>query len=178
MRRSWRKIKGVGFLVWHAKHYLIHVLLGLIWAWFLREVWREFTIKWIVMAVAGSIAPDLDHLLYFTTYGRQDPYTQAIITLIKKRQWRILVSFIEQGHKHNVNLMFHNFYILSAMIGLTVVSYTHDWRIGAVFLGGAVTHYIFDVAEDWVLLGRLNPNWIRWGRGKRRVVKFSLKDFS
>ena len=54
MRKSFGRIKGVGFLVWHGKHYLFHILLGLMWAWFLREFWQEFKVEWVVTAVELS----------------------------------------------------------------------------------------------------------------------------
>jgi len=91
--------------------------------------------------------------------------------------WRILVRFVEWGHKYNVNLMFHNFYVMALIMVLTYMSYLYKWNFGVVLFGAMVTHYVFDVAEDWLLLGRLNPNWKRLGRGKRRAIKFSIKNF-
>lgn len=177
MRRRFARIKGVGFLVWHGKHYLVHILLGLMWAWFLRELWQEFNAKWVMTAVFGSVLPDLDHMLYFTTYGKREPYTQAIVTFLKTRQWRVLVRFIEKGHKYQTSLTFHNFYITAGIVCLTIGSAMYNWRGGVVLFGTMVTHYIFDAADDWVMLGRLNPNWKRWGRGKRRKAPVSIEDF-
>ena len=65
MRRSVARIKGLGFILWQTRHMVYHVMLGLLWAWFLRERWGEFNPKWIAMAVVGSLLPDLDHLNYF-----------------------------------------------------------------------------------------------------------------
>jgi hypothetical protein len=167
MRNSFVRIKGVGFLVWHGRHYLFHILIGLMWAWFLRELWQEFNTLWIITAVVGSVIPDFDHMLYFTTYGKRDPYTRAIITFLKTHQWRVLVRFIETGHKYNTSLTFHNFYITAIVFCFTIVSFTVGWRFWTFLFGAMVTHYIFDVLDDWVTLGKLNPNWKRWGRGKR-----------
>jgi hypothetical protein len=170
-------MKGVGFLVWHGRHYLFHVLLGLMWAWFLRELWQVFEARWLFIAAIGSIIPDFDHMIYFTTYGKRDPYTKAIVTFVKTHQWRVLIRFIEKGHKYQVNLAFHNFYIMSATTILTALSFAFNFRFGVVLFGAMVTHYIFDAMDDWVVLGRINPNWRRWGRGKRSGAQFpSIED--
>jgi len=176
MRNSFARIKGFGFLVWHGKHYLIHVLLGLMWAWTLRELWQVYNSKWVITAVVGSVLPDFDHMLYFTTYGKRDPYTKAVVTFLKTHQWRVLVRFIERGHKYNVNLTFHNFYITAGIVCLTIGCYLYNWRFGVVLFGAMVTHYVFDAIDDWVMLGRLNPNWKRWGRGKKKSVPISIED--
>jgi len=156
---------------------VIHVFLGLMWAWFLRELWHELNAKWIITAAIGSVLPDVDHLLYYTTYGKRELYTKVIVKLIKYHMWRLLVRFVEWGHKYNVNLLFHNFYVMAALVALTVISYLGNWRFGVILLGAMVTHFVFDAFEDLLLLGRFNPNWMRWGRGKRRAIKFSFKNF-
>jgi hypothetical protein len=165
MRKSLVRIKGVGFLVWHGRHYLFHILYGLMWAWFLREIRHEFNTRWIVAAVTGSVIPDLDHMLYFTTYGKRDPYTRSIVKFLKTHQWRVLIRYIETGHKNQVSLTFHNFYSTAVVLGLTILSFVMGWHFWTFLFGAMVTHYVFDVVDDWLQLGRLNPNWRRLGRG-------------
>jgi membrane-bound metal-dependent hydrolase YbcI (DUF457 family) len=164
MRRSFARLKGVGFILWHAKHELFHVLLGLMWAWVLRESWQEFNPKWIATVIVGSLLPDIDHLFYFFTYGRKDPYTKTIVTFFKNREWRVLTTFIEKGHKYNTKLYSHNFYVTAILFLLCGMSYWYDWRAAAVLFGAMVSHYLFDIAEDLILLKKVNPNWKRWGR--------------
>jgi hypothetical protein len=167
MRKGLVKVKGVGYVLWHARHELFHVLLGLAWAWFLREIWGELNIKWIVVAVAGSILPDADHLLYFFTYGKKDEYTKKVFSMIKGRHWRSLAYIIEHGHKHNTNLTYHNVYFVMFLFTLCAVSYFYDWRTSVVLLGAMLTHYLFDIIDDIFVLGRINPNWKRWGKRKQ-----------
>lgn len=168
MRKTTAKIRGLGFIVWHARHELYHILLGLVWAWFLRELWQEFNFRWVVLAIFGSLLPDAEHILYFLSYGKSDTYTKDIVDYIKKRQWRVLTAFIETGHKYNTNLAYHNFYTVCILGFCIVCAFVFDWRSLIVFIGAMVIHYLFDIADDIVTLGYINENWKRWGKGTRQ----------
>jgi len=167
MYRGLAKAKGAGFILWHARHMVYHVLIGLMWAWFLRERWGEFNPLWIWTAVAGSILPDVDHFFYFFGSGKQDQYTRNIVDFLKRRQWRSVVVFIENGHKNNTNLSFHNIYITGIFLVGSWLSSFVDWEVGVIVFGAVVSHYLFDMFDDFVQLGTLNANWKRWGRGRR-----------
>lgn len=161
------KIRGMGFILWQARHMAYHVMLGLLWVWFLRERWGELNSSWIFIGAIGSIIPDVDHLQYFLTYGKNDSYTKQIMGFIRRGQWRMLFQFIATGHKHNTNLSYHNIYIaILFVLGALVASFV-DWQSGVVLFGAIVSHFVFDMADDAVQLGGLNPNWYRWGRPKK-----------
>lgn len=162
-----RYVKGAGFIFWHARHEFYHVLLGLAWAWFLRELWGQFNPRWILTSVAGSLLPDLDHILYFLGYGRNDTYTRQIKNFLKSRQWRTTAVFIENGHKSNTELSYHNYYFMAILLGLALVSSFVEWEAGVILFGAMLIHYLFDVADDIIQLGGVNPNWRRWGRKKK-----------
>ena len=164
MRRSVARLKGLGFILWHGRHEFYHVLLGLMWAWVLREVWQEFNIRWITVSIIGSLIPDLDHFLYFFVYGRTDIYTKQIKSFLKNRQWRILTKFIETGHKYQTDLATHNFYFILFLLTLSFLSLFYDWKAGVILFGAMLTHYFFDIFDDIVMLGSLNVNWTRWWR--------------
>lgn len=161
------RLRGVGSALWHTKHMLIHVGLGLMWAWILKGAWDEMSSRWVVISVVGSIIPDLDHMVYFFTYGKKDPYTKTIFSFIKKRKWSILISYIESGHKHNTNLAFHNIYAVGVLAISACILYIYDYRAGVVLLGSMILHFLFDIAEDVLLLGTVNKNWLRFGRPKK-----------
>jgi len=169
MRRSFARIKGIGFLLWHGKHMLIHIFLGVLWVWILREFWGMLDVRWIYLAAFGSWLPDIDHLLYFATYGRDDPYTQSILSFIRTRKWRVLVKYIETGHKYNTNLQFHNVYTLGLIMAFCILSFFYDYRLGVVLFGSMVTHYFYDMTEDVLVLGYLNNNWERMGHDDAEV---------
>jgi len=153
-------------MLWQTRHMVYHVMLGLLWAWFLRELWAEFNPKWIITAVVGSLLPDADHINYFLGYGRSDRYTQQIFTYWKNREWRNLFHFIATGHKNNTNLAYHNIYMVAFLVILSAAASVIDWQMGVVLFGAMVGHYLFDMADDVVQLGGMNPNWKRWGRPK------------
>lgn len=168
MRRSLAKVRGLGFILWHSRHELYHVLLGLVWAWFLRERWHEFNPKWIWLSVFGSLLPDLDHINYFLTYGRRTDYTDQIKNMLKSKQWRNLTVFIEHGHKNNTNLYSHNFYVVMIVLAFAFMSIIIDWESGVVLFGSVLIHYLFDVFDDLTQLGEINENWRRWGKKKSK----------
>lgn len=168
MRFTLGRIRGAAFVVWHARHMLYHMLVGLIWAWFLREMWDEFNIKWILLAMFGSVFPDIEHLFYFFTYGKSAEYTKAIKKFLHDRQWRMVTVFIENGHKYNTDLSYHNIYFMLFLIVITAACFVFDLNSMVVFVGAMVSHYLFDIVDDYVQLGYLNENWRRWGRKKQK----------
>lgn len=167
MRRSVARIKGVGFILWHTRHEFYHILLGLVWAWFLRELWNQFNLRWIWLSVFASLAPDLDHLVYFATYGRRDWYAREIRKFLRARQWRMLWLSLENGHKRNTNLALHNFYFMAFLFLSAFVSSLYEWQTGIILFGAMLLHYLFDLIDDYVVLGSINANWKRWGRGRK-----------
>lgn len=167
MRPVFSRIRGFGFLVWQARHMTYHIMLSFLWVWFLREIWHELNGRWIAIAAIGSILPDVDHLRYYFTYGRKDIYVKHIFTYFRKKQWRLLFQFIAMNHKHNTSLSYHNIYIALLFVLGAFVASMIDWQSGVVLFGAIVSHFVFDMADDAVQLGGLNPNWYRWGRPKR-----------
>jgi hypothetical protein len=161
MRRSVARLKGIGFILWHAKHEVFHVLLGLMWAWFLRETWQQFNIRWIIVSIIGSLLPDLDHFFYFFVYGRKDIYAKQAKSFLKGREWRILTKFLETGHKYQTDLITHNFNFVIFLFLLSLASFFYDWKVGVVLFGAMLTHYLFDIVDDILTLGYVNVNWKR-----------------
>src|SRR3989344_185427 len=163
MRKVAPRLKGVVKMVWHSKHMIVHVLLGLRWATFLLGR-GDITFHWVAIATFGSLLPDIEHIMYFLTYGRHDEYTQQLFRLLKSRQWTCAFRYCETGHKTNTKLYYHNFYTVGFLILLCVISLMVDLFSFGLLIGSMVSHYLFDAAEDMALMGRLNPNWKRWGK--------------
>lgn len=169
MRKQVARLRGIGFILWHARHEFYHVLLGLVWAWVLREYWQEYNTQWVAVAVVGSLLPDVDHVMYFFTYGRREQYTKQIVDFLKSRQWRMLTVFIEKGHKNNTDLVTHNYYVIAGLLASAFVLAYFDVRSGVVLVGAMVVHYVFDIVDDLLILGHVNPNWRRLGKPGRKV---------
>jgi hypothetical protein len=161
-----RRIKGAGFILWHARHEFYHVLCGLIWAWVLRELWQEFNLRFIGIAIFGSLLPDIEHFTYFLTYGKRHQYTKNIIKLLKSRSWRSLTLFVEKAHKYNTDLSYHNIYFTIVLLTFALLSSLVEWRAGVILFGAMVIHYLFDIVDDLIILGYVNKNWKRWGRDR------------
>jgi hypothetical protein len=177
MSKSFARVKGLGFILWHARHELYHALLGVAWAWVIREWWGEFNIKWILVSVFGSLVPDIEHLYYFIANRRHDGYALQVIRALREREWRLLTVFIEKGHKHNTNLAFHNIYVILFLFFVATVCVMFDWNSWVVLIGAMIIHYLFDIVDDIISLGYVNANWKRWGRAKKKLhpVKIPVK---
>lgn len=167
MRKSVARLKGLGFILWHARHQAVHLSFGLLWAWLLREVWQEFNVRWIIISVLGSELPDADHLFYIFLYGRKEPYARQIKKFLKNHEWRTAALFLSTEHKNNTNLMYHNYYFMFFLGILSVFSMLVNWQTGIVLFGAMIIHYMIDITDDLLVLGRVNPNWKRWGRPKK-----------
>jgi len=174
MSRSFARVRGLGFILWHARHEFYHVLLGITWAWILREWWGLFNIKWVVVSVFGSLLPDAEHLFYFFANRRNDEYTKQIIRALREHEWRLLTVFIEKGHKYNTNLAFHNIYVIFFLFFAATLCVIVDWRSWVVLIGAMIIHYLFDIFDDIITLGYVNPNWKRWGRARKHLQKVKI----
>ncbi len=166
MKGFFYKFKGLGFILWQGRHMFYHVLLGLVWAWFLRELWGKLNPRWVLFSVSGSLLPDIEHLIYFFGYGKKESYTRHLINLARNRSWRMLFASIATGHKYNTNLSYHNYYSIIIFMGIVGLSYIYEWQLGVILFGAIVIHYLYDIVDDLLVLGYINDNWKRWGRGK------------
>jgi hypothetical protein len=166
MKSSIARIKGAGFILWQSRHVLYHILLGMVFSWILRELWKEFNWKWILLAAIASLSPDIEHFYYFFGYGKKESYTQELVRLVRERKWRMLAYTISHGHKNNTQLIYHNIYTVLVFLGLSLTSFLYDFKIGIIIFGSISIHYIFDIFDDYMILGYLNPNWKRWGKSK------------
>lgn len=162
--KRFARVRGLGFILWHSRHEFYHVLLGMMWSWFLREYWHEFNMRWIWLSIFGSLLPDIDHFFYFFLYGKRAPYASEVKHLLRTKQWRSLTIFMERGHKNNTALYSHNYYFMIILLCLSLLSSFIEWRVGVILFGAMVIHYIFDIGDDLMTLGHINPNWKRWGR--------------
>lgn len=166
IRRSVARVKSVGWIIWHTKHEITHILFGLVWAWFLRELWGEFNPRWVWFSVGASVLPDIDHILYFYTYGKKDAFSVQTRFYLRHFQIRNLWNLWENGHKYNSGLATHNLFTVGGLFVLSIVSYFYEWQTAVVLFGAMLIHYGFDMVDDLIVLGSLNPNWKRLGRSR------------
>lgn len=171
MRKTTAKLRGLAFIFWHSRHMGYHLLIGLAWVWFLREMWNGVYPGWVVVSLFGSVFPDIEHMVFFLRRRNHDDYAAMAVSLLKDREWRTLARFIEKGHKYNTKLAYHNIYSILILLVLLVCAHRFHAHGFFVFIGAMIFHYVFDILDDYAILGRLNPNWFRWGNGIKKQKK-------
>lgn len=142
-----------------------HILIGLVYAWILRELWAELNFYYIALAVFGSLVMDVDHLVYALLYGRKDSYAKQVKNFLRHGKIRTLFSFWSKNHKKNTSLWSHNIYVAGALLGVSLFSFLKDMETGVVLFGSMFLHLLFDIFDDLLILGEMNSNWKRfWGK--------------
>lgn len=170
MHKSVARLKGAGFILWHARHHAAHLTVGIVWAWVLGKIWQQFSARTVIVSLLGSELPDVDHLLYIFLYGRKDWYAREIKKFLRNHEWRTAALFLSTQHKKNTSLMYHNYYFMLFLFILCIISTAINWRFGFVLFGAMIIHYCIDIFDDILVLGRINANWKRWGRPKKAVT--------
>lgn len=138
-------------------HGLFHLLFGLV-SLFLVSYLYSFSItpSLTFVAILASFFPDLDHFLFYYTYGRHTRYAQTAGQLFLKLKFREYYTYVTTNHKSNHYILSHNLGtpILCLIFGLAALSPT--WK---VIWFAFVFHFLFDILEDYLAKGKLNPNW-------------------
>jgi hypothetical protein len=143
---------------------LVHLLLGilsflLVYLRFSQsDLYHDLTL--LAVAIFCSFLPDIDHFIYIFTYGKDSEYGSEANQLIKSGQWTELKLYAKTKHKELTGLFSHN--IGMAFISLFLFflfTYFLHKPISAVASLAIFSHFLYDIVEDKVLLGKLNPNW-------------------
>lgn len=143
-----------------AYHILIHVLFGILCALVVsREFDNENLFLLLLAGFIGNTIPDIDHILYYFTYGRDSEYSQIIKLFIKERHFREIRNFLRDNHKFLTGLYSHTLLspIISAFLTFYFFKKNHIY-ISTFFLSVTV-HFIYDILEDILFFKKLNPNW-------------------
>lgn len=141
-------------------HILIHVLLGFICALVIsKEFDGENLYLLLLCGLLGNTLPDLDHVIYYLTYGKDSEYSQIIKLFIKERDFKEVKDFLRENHKYLTGLYSHT--ILSPIITgfLTYLFITNSKIYFATLFLSITIHFLYDILEDLLFFKRLNPNW-------------------
>jgi hypothetical protein len=158
-KRMTARLKGAFFITRQANHHMVHLLLGVLWFYFVRRSVPELGPYHLFLAILGSELPDIEHLFYFYMHGKKDSYSLQVRFFIRHRMWRELSLFLKNNHKHLTKLKFHCLQWILIHTVLTGAGFLYDHFSAVILLGAMVTHYCFDVVDDIIFLGRINPNW-------------------
>jgi hypothetical protein len=133
-------------------HMFIHILLGIV-----IGVWLELTAVQIVTLGMLAMLPDLEHIVFFLTYGKKTKYAKKEKYYLLKGDIKGLVNFCKKNHKFNTSLYFHNAIVPILLIWGSINFIDNHW-VSAI-LATLASHYIFDIVEDLLILGKINSNW-------------------
>ncbi len=141
-------------------HLPLHIGFGVLAVSLVASRTDIFTYKDLLFAgVLGALLPDLEHFLYFYKTGAQSPYSHIVRGYIKKKKVKNLYTFVSKYHKGLSGLYLHNVFtpLVAIIFGAKYLNQGHF--LMAAFLGGVASHFIFDILEDLLFFGKLNPNW-------------------
>jgi len=139
-------------------HYVFHLALGLV-VFGISYDDTSKRISLLYICLVASIIPDFDHFFYYYLYGSKTEYAKIIKQYLRSRQIRAYLSFCKSNHKSLTGLYSHN--LLTPLLAFFVYSFLwnrNNIMLSAFFLSFAL-HFLFDMFEDFVSLGKLNPNW-------------------
>jgi hypothetical protein len=126
----------------------------------------------------GSLLPDVEHIYYHLILNRKKPYSREIKVLLKNREIGNLIKFLEENHKKSSFLPFHHVFVAGMALLATLNAFIYGREGTVVFLGAITLHYLLDIGDDVMMLGKLNPNWTRgWWRIKRITSRSFRKIF-
>ncbi len=149
-------------------HYVIHLLIGFFIFLFLSKetIYDNRLLFWCLF---GSLAPDIDHLLFYFLYGRKTEYAHIVKTYLRNKEIRNFMKFCILNHKKQTHLYSHN--ILTPIIALLVSPYfvNSGEVVASGFFVSFGFHYIFDMFEDIFVYGIFNRNWILRFNTKSKV---------
>ena len=149
-------------------HMYIHLIFGAL-AYFLYTWINPSASSFMnfLFALISNILPDIDHLLFFFVYGSKTDYSISVKKLLKSHQYKKAAKYCMENHKKNTSIISHN--ILSFAFFLIICSvsiFTKNNTLGIIALSWSY-HYLFDMVEDYLFFGKLNPNWmLRFGTRK------------
>lgn len=154
-------------------HAFIGAVLGYIFIYFQPEYG---VIPALLFGAAGAVIPDADHLLYIFTYGRKTDYSKVLRSHLKNVKLREFKNFVMDNHKYNTGVYSHNLLtVLIAVIFFCYFAFIQDNYGAAIFTLGMISHYSYDIFEDWLLLGRINPNWFLLFKREKIDPPYAIK---
>jgi hypothetical protein len=141
-------------------HHPIHLLIGLTVGalYFLVNPDLELD-RVLFFAGLGAIVPDFDHFIYFFFYGRSSDYSKQVKGYMKNLKIRELIRFWKTNHKNNTGIYTHNLFTILVIYLISVTAKNSDHMYLTVFLLSCISHYVFDIVEDFIYFGKPNPNW-------------------
>ena len=141
-------------------HIFIHLLFGLLCAVTISKYFADKNISiLIIFSLFGSMVPDIDHVVYYFTYGKDSEYSRIIKMFVKERDFKDIKQFLRDNHKYLTGLYSHTLISPAVSIFLTYLFFQKQSIYFATLFFSISVHFIYDILEDLLFFGKLNPNW-------------------
>jgi len=164
-----------------AYHVIIHILFGVLCALVVSKHFENENLFLLILSgFLGNTLPDVDHIIYYFTYGRDSEYSQIIKLFIKERHFREIKNFLRDNHKFLTGLYSHT--LLSPILStfLTYFFFNRNHIYIATFFLSVTVHFFYDIFEDLLFFKKLNPNWYfkfnRKNKNNEGILEY-YKDF-
>jgi hypothetical protein len=158
-------------------HMLIHFLMGItLGLFFVKYEDIKFSMGFLFIMGISALIPDLEHLLFFFTYGRHSDYTRNLVKQMKEDgKIKGFYGYCTKNHKSQNSLYFHDglLPVLFLGIGFFLLDGSKVYQAALAF--SLAFHYIYDIFEDYLMLGSLNPNWKRGSKAIRHIASKAVK---
>lgn len=146
--------------LWSEKnHGWIHFALGSCVGVLFSGMYGYYLPFLFLVAVIGAFLPDIDHLVYLFTYGKDSNYSIEARQILFQSGFAKYIEYCKENHKNNTGIVSHNMLTVFLMIFLAL----YFQGIGNVILmtlfWSMSFHFIFDMSEDLIFFGKLNGNW-------------------
>lgn len=140
-------------------HMAIHVGLSVLVIYLFGQINIQFNYQEIILLLLMSVLPDLEHLVFFSTYGRKTAYTLAAWDVFRREGFFSVCRYLAHNHKTSTSLYLHNIATPLLFVFLGIYLYFVDGMLLSAASFILSTHYLFDIGEDFLMMGKLNPNW-------------------
>jgi len=158
-------------------HMLIHLVIGVsIGLLFVKFQDVGLSITFLFLMGMASLIPDLEHFVFFFTYGRKSTYTKDLLKQLKldgivRGFW----GYCSRNHKKQNALYLHDGLtpVIFLMIGFLLLDKSKNYQAALIF--SLAFHYIYDIFEDFLMMGSLNPNWKRGTKTIKGIITNRLK---
>ena len=138
-------------------HGEIHLLLGVVTA-LVVNLWSGGNLLVLLMvSVAAAFFPDIDHLFYLFTYGRNSNYSIEARKVLFSGGFLKYIEYAKKNHKNNTGIISHN--ILSFIFVILLIFLVNSNPVWTAFFVSITFHFFFDMFEDLLFFGKLNGNW-------------------
>lgn len=111
------------------------------------------------LATMASFLPDADHLFFIFIYGRKTEYATQVRHYLFSTGLPSAIEYCRINHKKNNFILSHNLLTPLLSFGLFIYFVLNNSAYSSVFWLSFTAHFVFDIIEDHLALGRLNPNW-------------------